>query len=92
MSKNFQWEDLLAEVAKRIPPQQFRAWLESARFVELNDQHLVISAPTLFSRDWVNDHYREIFTSAVAELYKIRVDLKVEVESEPSSGSLDSSA
>lgn len=93
MAKKFYWEELLAEVAKRIPPQQFRAWLESARFVGITDNFLIISAPTIFSRDWVNDHYREVFRQATAELYGIHIDLKVDVaDGDQEAASLDSSA
>lgn len=92
MSKAFNWEELLGEVSKRIPPQQFRAWLEAARFVTLTDQQLIISAPTPFSRDWITDHYRETFRSALSELYGLHLDLRVEIDSAPAEGASDSSA
>lgn len=80
MSKAFHWEDLLAEVARRIPPQQFRAWLEPAHLVLLNEQFLVIGAPTVFSRDWINDHYKDTFRTVLQELYGLNLEIKVEVE------------
>lgn len=80
MSRTFRWEDLLAEVARRIPPQQFGAWLESTRFVGFDERSLAISAPTPFSRDWVSDHYKDIFKTALQELYGLHLEVKVEVE------------
>lgn len=80
MARTFRWDELLREVEKRIPPQQFRAWLEPVKFVDLNDQYLVISASNVFSRDWINDHYRDIFRGALQELYGLQLSLKVDIE------------
>lgn len=93
MARTFRWDELLGEVAKRIPPQQYRAWLEPARFVELNDQNLVISTSTVFSRDWINDHYRDIFRAVLQELYGLHMSLRVDIHQENDDSSLsDSSA
>lgn len=80
MARTFRWDELLAEVAKRVPPQQFRAWLEPARFVEINGQHLVISVSTVFSRDWINDHHRDVFRAVLQELYGLHLSLKIEID------------
>ena len=93
MARTFRWDELLGEVAKRIPPQQYRAWLEPARFVELNDQNLVISTSTVFSRDWINDHYRDIFRTVLQELYGLHMSLRVDIHQEnDGSTASDSSA
>jgi chromosomal replication initiator protein len=93
MSLSFRWDSFLAEVAKRIPPQQFRAWVEPAQFVELNAQHLVISAATQFSRDWITDHYKTVFETVLKETYGLQLELRIEVAAEdPSVGASDSSA
>ncbi|MEW6057583.1 MAG: chromosomal replication initiator protein DnaA [Bdellovibrionota bacterium] len=93
MAKTFQWEELLSEVAKRIPPQQYRAWIEPIRYLELTDRHLLVSAPTSFSQVWITDHYREVFREALNELYGLRLDLVVEIERERySDDTSDSSA
>lgn len=92
MARTFRWDELLREVEKRIPPQQFRAWLEPVKFVELNDQNLVISASTVFSRDWINDHYRDIFRAALQELYGLHLSLLVNVEADNNSMSASDSS
>lgn len=93
MSRTFQWGELLSEVSKKVPQQQFRAWIEPTKFIDLNERTLVIGAPTTFSRDWVSDHYRSTFRSILEETYGLHLDLKVEVLSEETSEvSSDSSA
>jgi len=79
MSASFKWEEFLAEVAKRVPPQQFKAWIEQVSMVDFNDHALRLSAPTLFSRDWVEDQYGEIFQAVLRDLYGLILEVRVDV-------------
>jgi len=81
-SHSFNWEQLLSEVGKKIPPAQFRAWLDPVRFLELTSESLVVTAPTPFSKDWITDNYKTIFEEALLSLYGVHASLKVEVDSE----------
>ena len=77
--KNFQWEHLLQEVSNKIPSQPFKAWVEPVRFLELNDKFLVLGVNTQFSKDWIYDHYRDIFKQALKDIYSLTLEIKIEI-------------
>lgn len=77
MVRGFEWSVVLSEVSKRVPPVQYNAWLESVRFVDVTDHCLLVDAPNAFSRDWIREHYRDLFQEVVRDLYGMKIDFKV---------------
>ncbi len=84
MEKNFSWDVFVQEIQKEIPQQQYTAWLEQIRFVELNENTLTISAPTKFSKEWIHDHFEKIFLQILKEKFSLFVGLSVEIREEES--------
>lgn len=82
MTRKFHWEEFINEVSKQVPPQQFRAWLESVRFVELNEKELILATPTDFSRNWIKDHYEALFVEILSHHFGIDLEVKVIISDE----------
>ncbi|MGE4232128.1 MAG: chromosomal replication initiator protein DnaA [Bacteriovoracia bacterium] len=79
MAKTFSWDEVVSDIEKKIPSQQFQAWVSPLVFVRLTDSALVVSAPTLFHKDWITENYAELFSGSVESLYGLKVTLDIEI-------------
>ena len=51
------WTKIRASAQAVLPEQTYRTWLSSTESVSLSDDTLVVSAPTKFAVEWVEDKY-----------------------------------
>ena len=51
------WTKICAAAQSLLPEQTYRTWLTSTDAVSLSDDTLIISAPTKFAVEWVEDKY-----------------------------------
>ncbi len=51
------WTKIRASAQSVLPEQTYRTWLASTDAVSLSDDTLVVSAPTKFAVEWVEDKY-----------------------------------
>ncbi|WP_425153523.1 chromosomal replication initiator protein DnaA [Candidatus Palauibacter sp.] len=51
------WTKIRASAQGLLPEQTYRTWLTSTEAVSLSDDTLIISAPTKFAVEWVEDKY-----------------------------------
>ena len=54
------WIKIRASAQIVLPEQTYRTWLASTEAVSLSDDTLVISAPTKFAVEWVEDKYGDL--------------------------------
>ena len=51
------WERCLAGLREEFPSQQFNTWIRPLRLADCSADHLVLTAPNRFVKDWVSDKY-----------------------------------
>ena len=54
------WTKIRASAQAVLPEQTYRTWLASTQSVSLSDDTLVVSAPTKFAVEWVEDKYGQL--------------------------------
>ena len=54
------WTKIRASAQAVLPEQTYRTWLSSTESVSLSDDTLVVSAPTKFAVEWVEDKYGQL--------------------------------
>lgn len=51
------WERCLSGLREEFPSQQFNTWIRPLRLADCSVDHLVLTAPNRFVKDWVSDKY-----------------------------------
>ena len=51
------WERCLSGLREEFPSQQFNTWIRPLRLADCSADHLVLTAPNRFVKDWVCDKY-----------------------------------
>ena len=54
------WTKIRVSAQSVLPEQTYRTWLASTEAVSLSDDTLVVSAPTKFAVEWVEDKYGQL--------------------------------
>ncbi len=54
------WTKIRSSAQAVLPEQTYRTWLASTESVSLSDDTLVVSAPTKFAVEWVEDKYGDL--------------------------------
>ncbi len=74
------WIKIRASAKLVLPEQTYRTWLGSTEAVSLSDDTLVVSAPTRFAVEWVEDKYgpllREISERELGASFRLRFEHK----------------
>jgi chromosomal replication initiator protein len=61
------WDQLIEAVSRRIPATAVDSWVRPCRLVALEGDHLRISAPNRFSREWLVQRYMPALETAAAD-------------------------
>ena len=81
------WTRIRASAQGVLPEQTYRTWLASTEAVSLSDDTLVVSAPTKFAVEWVEDKYGQLLRD-IAER-EIGRSLQLRFEHQGTDGRLD---
>lgn len=60
------WDQTVANIEKVIAPQNFTNWIEPIRFSHADQHGLYLSIPNQFFREWIEDNYLDLISSALA--------------------------
>jgi chromosomal replication initiator protein len=61
------WDRLIESVSRRMPATAVDSWVRPCRLVALEGDHLRVSAPNGFSRDWLLQRYMPALEAAAAD-------------------------
>jgi chromosomal replication initiator protein len=73
------WSELLEAFKSQIPEQSFCTWIQPLAPQRLEDNTLVLAAPSQFHREWIEGHYIRNIECALKELRGEDIHLKVHV-------------
>lgn len=57
--------EILAELRKSIPAQQFDMWFSCLRIFSINESSITFITPNDFIKEWLYSNYKDIFSGAV---------------------------
>ncbi|MCX6601880.1 MAG: chromosomal replication initiator protein DnaA [bacterium] len=73
------WSELLEAFKSQIPEQSFCTWIQPLTPQRLEDNTLLLAAPSQFHREWIEGHYIRNIECALKELHGEDIRLKLHV-------------
>ncbi|RPH96211.1 chromosomal replication initiator protein DnaA [candidate division KSB1 bacterium] len=74
------WSELLEAFKSQIPEQSFATWIQPLSPQRLENNTLVLAAPSQFHREWIEGHYVRNIETALQELRGEAIRLKLNVQ------------
>jgi chromosomal replication initiator protein len=75
------WTTLQGAIRKRVEPEQFETWFRRATLRHVDGETVHLAVQNAFSRDWLNQNYREVIEQAVrTTLGPRRVEVEIDAE------------
>ncbi|WP_416827899.1 chromosomal replication initiator protein DnaA [Ectobacillus polymachus] len=62
------WDQTLKQLEKKVSKPSFETWLKSTKAYALKKNHLTITAPNEFARDWLESHYSELISETLYQV------------------------
>ncbi|MFC1671962.1 chromosomal replication initiator protein DnaA [Planctomycetota bacterium] len=75
------------EVRRRVRPQQFDTWFSRVEFAKGPAGELQVKVPSLFWRDWLKAHYKDVIAEAVRTVLGKPIDVAFAID--PMLGSVE---
>ena len=69
------WEDIKGQIRSELPKNTFFLWIHPIRFLENDDQTVILNCPNKFSRNWVMENYFDLIQDKLHKAGAARVDL-----------------
>lgn len=75
------WEEVLALLREKIPPNAFNIWIHPIRPIEIKEAKVSLGCPNKFFINWVKNNYLDVIQSAFDTIMQrhYQIDLKVDV-------------
>lgn len=73
------WQECLGLLKSKIQPQSYNTWLKPTRLIDDDGSHLMISVPNRFVASWLEGHYIEFISEAVATTFGQKRNIKFTV-------------
>ncbi|MBM7565050.1 chromosomal replication initiator protein DnaA [Paenibacillus sacheonensis] len=76
------WQQVLDQMKAKISKPSFDTWLYASKAVVFNDSQLVVSAPTQFAQEWLENRYVKLIQSTVYDCFHYHVEVTITMEKE----------
>jgi chromosomal replication initiator protein len=77
------WEQFRQTLRGRVTPVTWRTWLDGLQVEEIDDNSILIAAPSEFHLKWVNEKFRELVEDAVASAFGPSMTVELTAPDEP---------
>lgn len=76
------WNQVMSNLEKVIPQEQFSDWIMPLQPTAYNAHVLTLSSPSQFHKEWMEDNYATIISSAVSVIAKnpVRIEFIVRAD------------
>ena len=71
------WQQVLSILQGKLSKPSYETWLKSTRATVFNETTLIISAPSNFAKEWLENRYTKMIGSTVYEFLGKHVDIQV---------------
>ncbi|RJQ48970.1 MAG: chromosomal replication initiator protein DnaA [Nitrospiraceae bacterium] len=73
------WTKTIEAIGSKVGSQTFDLWFKPLKFVELQDQQIILEVPNRFFKEWIEDHYPGLISETVEKFIKKEVSVKFKV-------------
>lgn len=89
-NSNAIWNQALGLLKDNINQQTYQTWLEPIRFIEINEESIVLGVPNKFFKNWVAEHYSDVIISSLENICNKKVSLEFVIMPEDSGAQKES--
>jgi chromosomal replication initiator protein len=76
------WEQCLSTIQQRLNTQSIKTWFEPMRPLNLEAGKLVLSVPSQFFYDWIEEHYSDLIRDSLTRVLGNTADIEYSVREE----------
>lgn len=76
------WQQVLSAIKFKISKPSFDTWLNSTKAIVFDESKLIVSAPTKFAQEWLENRYVNLIRSTVYECFNRHVNVEITIEDE----------
>lgn len=80
ISPNDLYQEVLEIIQTKLSKPSFDTWLKSTKAISFNETTIVISAPNNFAKEWLENRYAKLISSALLEFMKKDMEVKIVTE------------
>lgn len=73
---NEHWQEILSIIQKKLSKPSFDTWFKATKAIKFTDTQLLITAPSIFSVEWLENRYTNYIRSLVLRTTGKSVDVK----------------
>lgn len=70
------WDEALSIIEKRLSKPSFETWLKSTSAHGLQGDHIIITAPNEFARDWLESRYSTLISEILTDITGSQLEVK----------------
>jgi len=74
------WQSTLEALSEKVGDSRFNLWFKNTELADVTDKVATLGVPSLFVRDWLDDHYRSVLEEVLASELGERVRIVFRVE------------
>jgi chromosomal replication initiator protein len=85
---NILWEKALQIIKEKVSQQNFETWIRPIRIANMDGNHIHLSVPNKFFKDWLMDNYHPIIKKSISSLAgaDVNVDFLISQDHEKPQG------
>ncbi len=73
------WLDTIRELKTSIGEQNVKTWIEPLKFIEKENELIVLEAPNKFIKDWFIDNYKNTVIKQLSNNIGSNIDIRIEI-------------
>jgi len=72
------WDKILEIIKEELSPQAYNSWFSQTKIIKFGENELIISAPSVFCKDWLEKHYTGFIKNVLKRTLGSDNNLKIE--------------
>ena len=64
------WSRTIEAIGAKVGNQTFDLWFRPIRFIELQDQQIILEVPNKFFKEWIEDHFPGLIPETIEKFLK----------------------
>jgi chromosomal replication initiator protein len=80
INPNELYQEVLEIIQTKLSKPSFDTWLKSTKAIAFNETSIVISAPNNFAKEWLENRYARLISSALLEYKGKEIEVKIVTE------------
>ena len=73
------WQKALQAIEEKVGAQTSELWFKPLKFLNIQDQQVILEVPNRFFKEWIEDHYPGLITETLEVFFKKPVGVKFKV-------------